>query len=126
MTPKAWTLTILLDAFYACRATTDGIQAGPGTVEPCEPRGLQILRHAIVHLSNPLWTRRWRSAVPEPCFVHPDRDALNRLNVPCAPNGGLWVCEECDADRATAFAHYHALHAKRVEEWAKLHAEGGK
>lgn len=61
---------------------------------------------------------------PEPikvikCFVHPDRDATNTANVPCAPGGVLYLCDECEKDPAQVFKAYKASHQPRIDAHKK-------
>lgn len=53
--------------------------------------------------------------MPKKCFVHPERDATNILRVPCAPNGELPVCADCDKDRAATFQAYQQKNLHRIE-----------
>jgi hypothetical protein len=50
------------------------------------------------------------------CFRHPDRPAVKRSNIPCAPGGGLWLCEECSRPESAkaVFEAYQAGHAKEI------------
>jgi len=54
------------------------------------------------------------------CFLHQDRDATRALNIPCAPSGKLWVCQECfEADpgselRKQLFDKYLRSHESAV------------
>jgi hypothetical protein len=56
------------------------------------------------------------------CAVHPDRPVTRALNVPCAPGGKLWMCDECHgADpgsdlRKQQFDLYFASHSNRVAD----------
>ena len=50
------------------------------------------------------------------CFRHRSKPAFRRGNIPCAPGGGLWLCEACAAPGAEAavFKAYKAGHAKEI------------
>ena len=54
------------------------------------------------------------------CFLHTDRPATRALNIPCAPGGKVWVCDECHAAgpasdlRKQLFDKYLAGHTDRV------------
>lgn len=56
-----------------------------------------------------------------PCILHPDRQSKGHLNVPCAPNGKVGICEEClglkeDGDQTfmrTATETYLSKHPHR-------------
>ena len=55
------------------------------------------------------------------CFYHEERNSTRALNIPCAPTGKLWVCEECfNADpasdlRRALFEKYMAGHQSNIE-----------
>lgn len=54
---------------------------------------------------------------PPKCFRHPERPAVHRLKIPCAPGGGLWVCEECAKPESmdANFEAYLESHRKAVQ-----------
>lgn len=51
------------------------------------------------------------------CFVHPKRPAVKKANIPCAPSGGLWLCEECclPGSAKRVFDAYRKAHSKRIK-----------
>ena len=52
------------------------------------------------------------------CILHPDREAVRALKVPCAPGGQIGICAECNDDPdivAKTFDHYRGGHAKRIK-----------
>jgi len=60
--------------------------------------------------------------MPEHCLLHTDRPATRALNIPCAPSGRLWVCDECYAAdpgselRGQLFKMYLASHEQNIIE----------
>lgn len=53
----------------------------------------------------------------EKCFIHPDRDAVGFLKVPCAPGGKLQCCEECEKPEnlPKVFKAYQDSHSKTIK-----------
>lgn len=51
------------------------------------------------------------------CIVHPEREATERMTVPCAPGGFLPVCDECKKPEAgqAVFEAYKASHSKHIK-----------
>lgn len=52
------------------------------------------------------------------CFLHPDRPAINALNIPCAPGGKIHLCADCDNEPdklKKVWAKYKGSHAQRIE-----------
>ena len=53
-----------------------------------------------------------------PCYLHPDREAVKSFNLPCAPGGKIWVCSECESDPSIqdkVWAKYQKQHHRRIE-----------
>lgn len=57
------------------------------------------------------------------CPLHIDRPARYALNVPCASDGKMWVCEECfnaapdSALRGKLFEAYMLYHEKQIRSY---------
>lgn len=52
------------------------------------------------------------------CYLHPDRNAVHSLNVPCAPGGKIHICAECKDDPNVlekTFAKYRGEHETRIK-----------
>lgn len=58
------------------------------------------------------------------CVVHPDRLATGFKTVPCAPEGRLYVCPECEREEnlPRVFAAYKAQHGPAIREFKAAQA----
>lgn len=52
------------------------------------------------------------------CVVHPERAATQWLNVPCARDGKLGVCDECakPEHRGAVFRAYQSAHGRNIRD----------
>ena len=74
------------------------------------PQGGSASRDVFERLLEAAFCGGVAAALERRCFRHPDLVAVSKAAVPCAPGGGLWLCEGCARPESAAavFEEYRA------------------
>ena len=60
--------------------------------------------------------------VRKQCFIHDDKIATGSAQVPCAPGGKLWLCDECQKpeNSKAVFEAYQKSHGKTIKAFKQV------